>query len=131
MAHRPAVEIIDALLNDCRRHLGAEQPPDDVTVVVVRRGKTAGAGIHGMKDSGRASGKIELVSTVQIEVDDELLEKLDRLGPDPSSRRSEFISMAIRKALWELEEKETAAAYARQPDSEDDAYVDPDSWEPS
>ncbi|HEX9943347.1 MAG TPA: SpoIIE family protein phosphatase, partial [Thermoanaerobaculia bacterium] len=38
MGHRPAVEIVDALLNDCRRHLGAEQPPDDVTVVVVKRG---------------------------------------------------------------------------------------------
>ena len=68
---------------------------------------------------------------MQIEVDDELLEKLEKLGPEPSHRRSEFISMAIRKALWELEEKETAAAYARQPDSEDDAYVDSESWEPS
>jgi hypothetical protein len=38
MGHRPALEIVDALLNDCRRHLGAEQPPDDVTVVVVKRG---------------------------------------------------------------------------------------------
>jgi sigma-B regulation protein RsbU (phosphoserine phosphatase) len=38
MGHRPAVEIVDALLNDCRRHLGAEQPPDDVTVVAVKRG---------------------------------------------------------------------------------------------
>ena len=66
------------------------------------------------------------MSTVQIEVDDEVLEKLEKLGSGPS----EFISMAIRKALWELEEKETAAAYARQPDSEDDAYVDPESWTP-
>ena len=38
MGHRPAVEIVDALLNDCRRHLGTEQAPDDVTVVVVKRG---------------------------------------------------------------------------------------------
>jgi hypothetical protein len=38
MGHRPAVEIVDALLNDCRRHLGAEKAPDDVTVVVVKRG---------------------------------------------------------------------------------------------
>ncbi|HEY4588517.1 MAG TPA: PP2C family protein-serine/threonine phosphatase, partial [Thermoanaerobaculia bacterium] len=38
MGHRPALEIVDALLNDCRRHLGAEQAPDDVTVVVVKRG---------------------------------------------------------------------------------------------
>ncbi|HEV8580386.1 MAG TPA: PP2C family protein-serine/threonine phosphatase [Thermoanaerobaculia bacterium] len=38
MGHRPAVEIVDALLNDCRRHLGGEPAPDDVTVVVVKRG---------------------------------------------------------------------------------------------
>ncbi|MEA2602176.1 MAG: phosphoserine phosphatase RsbU/P [Acidobacteriota bacterium] len=38
MGHRPPLEIVDALLNDCRRHLGAEEPPDDVTVVAVRRG---------------------------------------------------------------------------------------------
>jgi sigma-B regulation protein RsbU (phosphoserine phosphatase) len=38
MGHRPAVEIVEAHHNDCRRHLGAEQPPDDVTVVVVKRG---------------------------------------------------------------------------------------------
>jgi sigma-B regulation protein RsbU (phosphoserine phosphatase) len=37
MGHRPALEIVDALLNDCRRHLGGEQAPDDVTVVVVKR----------------------------------------------------------------------------------------------
>jgi sigma-B regulation protein RsbU (phosphoserine phosphatase) len=37
MGHRPALEIVDALLNDCRRHLGAEPAPDDVTVVVVKR----------------------------------------------------------------------------------------------
>jgi hypothetical protein len=37
MGHRPPPEIVDALLNDCRRHRGAEEPPDDVTVVVVKR----------------------------------------------------------------------------------------------
>ena len=37
MGHRPPPEIVDALLNDCRRHLGAEEPPDDVTVVVIKR----------------------------------------------------------------------------------------------
>jgi serine phosphatase RsbU (regulator of sigma subunit) len=37
MGHRPPLEIVDALLNDCRRHLGDEEPPDDVTVVVVKR----------------------------------------------------------------------------------------------
>lgn len=38
MGRRPALEIVDALLNDCRRHLGTERPPDDVTIVVVKRG---------------------------------------------------------------------------------------------
>lgn len=38
MGRRPALEIVDALLNDSRRHLGTEKPPDDVTIVVVRRG---------------------------------------------------------------------------------------------
>lgn len=38
IGHRPAVEIVDALLNDCRRHVGGGGLPDDVTVVVVRRG---------------------------------------------------------------------------------------------
>jgi hypothetical protein len=38
MGRRPALEIVDALLNDSRRHLGAERPPDDVTIVVVKRG---------------------------------------------------------------------------------------------
>lgn len=69
------------------------------------------------------------MSTVQIEVDEEVLAKLDRLGPAHSRRRSEFISMAIRRALWELEEQATAEAYARQPDSEDDSF-DPKTWEP-
>ncbi|HEY9420636.1 MAG TPA: PP2C family protein-serine/threonine phosphatase, partial [Thermoanaerobaculia bacterium] len=38
MGRRPALEIVDAILNDSRRHLGAEKPPDDVTIVVVKRG---------------------------------------------------------------------------------------------
>jgi len=38
------------------------------------------------------------VSTVQIEVAEELLEKLEKLGPNASQHKSEFISMAIRKA---------------------------------
>lgn len=69
------------------------------------------------------------MSTVQIEVDDEVLAKLEKLGPEESSARSKFIAKAIRKALWELEEQHTARAYAAQPDSEE-AYIDPEAWEP-
>lgn len=75
------------------------------------------------------SGIVNAVRTVEIEVDDEVLAKLEKLGPVQSRRRSEFISMALRRALWELEERETARAYAGQPDSPDDAYVDAEAWE--
>ena len=64
-----------------------------------------------------------------IEIEDELAEQLEQAAPSRSRRRSEFIRMAIRKALWELEESETAEAYARQPDREEDSYVDPTVWE--
>ncbi|HSK75995.1 MAG TPA: PP2C family protein-serine/threonine phosphatase [Thermoanaerobaculia bacterium] len=37
IGHRPAVEIVDALQNDCRRHQSGEELPDDVTVVAVKR----------------------------------------------------------------------------------------------
>ena len=73
---------------------------------------------------------MRLMRTLRIRVDDEVAEQLDRVAPSRTRRRSEFVRMAIRKALWELEEERTAEAYARQPDSASDAYVDPDVWEP-
>lgn len=33
----PAEKVLETLLADWRRHLGTEKPPDDTTVVVVRR----------------------------------------------------------------------------------------------
>ena len=66
--------------------------------------------------------------TLRIEVEDEVFEKLEKVAPSRSQQRFEFIASAIRKALWELEERQTAEAYARQPDVED-AYVDPLVWE--
>jgi hypothetical protein len=36
---------------------------------------------------------------------------------------------ALRQALWEIEERATAEAYRRQPDSPD-AYLDAGAWEP-
>jgi Arc/MetJ-type ribon-helix-helix transcriptional regulator len=65
-----------------------------------------------------------------IELDDEVAAKLEKVVPGRSRRRSEFIRAAIRRALWDLEERETAEAYRRQPDSASDAYVDPGVWEP-
>jgi predicted transcriptional regulator len=67
---------------------------------------------------------------ISVEVDDDVAARLERVAPARSPRRSEFIRMAIRKALWEEEERATAEAYRRQPDSSGDAYLDANVWEP-
>ena len=63
-----------------------------------------------------------------VEVEDEVLEQLQQVVPNQSEDRSQFVSLALRKALWELEEQKTAEAYARQPDTEE-ACFDPEVWE--
>jgi len=63
-----------------------------------------------------------------IELDDTTAEQLERVAPARSRTRSQFVRSAIRRALWELEEKATAEAYRNQPDSAD-AYFDPQLWE--
>ena len=64
-----------------------------------------------------------------IELDDETAEKLEHVAPARSRKRSQFVRSAIRRALWELEERATAEAYRNQPDSATDAYVDASVWE--
>ena len=64
-----------------------------------------------------------------IEIEDDVAARLEAVAPGRTRRRSEFVRMAIRRALWELEEAATAEAYRRQPDSAADAYVDSSTWE--
>jgi hypothetical protein len=59
------------------------------------------------------------------------MEKLEHVAPGKARQRSEFIRSAIRRALWELEERATAEAYGQQPDSSAEAYVDAKAWEPA
>lgn len=68
---------------------------------------------------------------ILVEVDDEMAGRLERVAPARSRRRSEFIRAAIGKALADAEEDNTAAAYRRQPDAGDDAYIDSRVWEPA
>ena len=65
-----------------------------------------------------------------IELDPELFAELERVAPARSRRRSEFIRMALRRALWERAEQETAKAYAAQPDSVESVVFHPSLWEP-
>lgn len=64
-----------------------------------------------------------------IEIDAETAEKLEKIAPGRARLRSEFIRAAIRRALWEIEERATEEAYRRQPDTADDLHVDPIVWE--
>ena len=64
-----------------------------------------------------------------IELDDETAEKLEHVAPARSRKRSQFVRSAIRRALWELEERATAEAYRNQPDSAADTYEDLSVWE--
>lgn len=66
---------------------------------------------------------------VLIEIEPEVAERLERIAPARSRRRSEFIRAAIRKAIWEVEEAAVAEAYGRMPDSADTAYWNPHVWE--
>ena len=67
---------------------------------------------------------------ILVEIDDDLVERLEKLAPPRSRRRSEFVRNAIRQAIWNLEEQATAEAYRQQPDSESDTYLNSSVWEP-
>jgi Arc/MetJ-type ribon-helix-helix transcriptional regulator len=66
---------------------------------------------------------------ILIEIDADTAARLDKVAPARSRRRSEFIRNAIRRALWDMEERATERAYAAQPDSADDTYLDPAVWD--
>ena len=65
-----------------------------------------------------------------IEVDGGLWKAIERVAPARSRRRSEFIRMAIRKAVMEEQERLTEAAYRKQPDTEP-TYFNSEVWEPT
>lgn len=67
---------------------------------------------------------------VLIEIDEETATELERVAPARSRRRSQFIRAAIRKALWDLQETQTAEAYRREPDSAADVPFDASVWDP-
>ena len=70
------------------------------------------------------------MKTLIVELDDEVAAKIEPVALGRSRQRSEFIRNAIRKALWEIEERATAEAYRQQPDIAEDAYINPVVWEP-
>ena len=66
---------------------------------------------------------------VLIELDDATAAELERVAPSRKRLRTRFLRTAIRKALDAFQERETAAAYRRAPDSPDDWFLDPEVWD--
>jgi hypothetical protein len=66
---------------------------------------------------------------ILIDLDADTAARLDKAVPPRTRKRAEFVRGAIRKALWELEERATAAAYARKPDAEP-VFFAPEVWDP-
>jgi Arc/MetJ-type ribon-helix-helix transcriptional regulator len=73
---------------------------------------------------------INHMKSMLIELDDETAARLEQVAPGRARRRSEFVRMAVRRALWDLDEQATVQAYQRAPDVADDAHWDPALWEP-
>jgi predicted transcriptional regulator len=74
---------------------------------------------------------LQYMKSFLIELDDDVAARLERVAPGRSRQRSEFVRLAIRRALWDIEERATAEAYRRLPDSAAEAHVDPAVWEPA
>jgi predicted transcriptional regulator len=66
---------------------------------------------------------------ILVQLDDEMAARLDRVAPGRSRKRSQFVRLALGRALWDLEEQATAEAYRRQPDRVEEAHFDPGVWE--
>ena len=67
---------------------------------------------------------------LRITIDDDTMQRLNRFVPGRPRLRSEFVRVAIQRALWEIEERHTREAYSQWPDSAEDAVFDPAVWEP-
>ena len=65
-----------------------------------------------------------------IEVDESTFKKLEQIAPARSRRRSAFIRAAIHNAICAEQERATAEAYRKVPDSADDTWFDARVWEP-
>lgn len=69
------------------------------------------------------------MNQILLEIDEATFARLERVAPSRSRKRSEFLRAAIQRALWEIEEKETRAAYLKSPDTDREAVFDPATWE--
>jgi metal-responsive CopG/Arc/MetJ family transcriptional regulator len=69
--------------------------------------------------------------SILIQIDDALLKSLDRVAPAAKRQRAEFIRQAVKDAIRKREYEAIREAYARQPDSPQDAddWANAGEWE--
>jgi hypothetical protein len=65
---------------------------------------------------------------ILFNLDPRTARELEKVAPARSRRRSAFIRTAIRKAIWEAQERHTRRAYAQRPD-EEAVYFDASVWD--
>ncbi len=65
-----------------------------------------------------------------VELDESCARDLERVAPSKSRKRSEFVRLAIRHAVDLALDRETAAAYARQPMPLGPIAADLVGWDP-
>jgi hypothetical protein len=63
---------------------------------------------------------------ILLQIDEPMARALEKAAPAKTRERSAFIRLAIQKALMDLEEPGTRAAYERAP--EDPAALDARTW---
>ena len=66
---------------------------------------------------------------VIVELDDQTIQRLNRIAPPRNRKRSEFIREAIRRALNERLEQAMEEAYRAQPQDGTEVDLDPATWE--
>jgi predicted transcriptional regulator len=72
---------------------------------------------------------LQYMKQILVEIDDQTAAELERVAPARSRQRSEFIRRALRRALWDEEERRTRDAYLRSPDTNAAVYFEPEAWE--
>ena len=68
--------------------------------------------------------------SILIQMDQQLLESLERIAPAENRKRAEFIRKAVRDAIRRHEEERIRVAYLRQPDAatEADDWANAEEW---
>lgn len=69
--------------------------------------------------------------SILIQIDDALMESLDKVAPAAKRQRAEFIRQAVKEAIRKREYQAIREAYLRQPDSASDAddWANAEEWE--